>query len=384
MTSLLIEDTARNNLRSWCTATLGAGTSRGAVINPFSTGPVASQSKPAAHRIASEIREAGGEVWFDAMTHILQMPAVGDFRYYGQWDLWDGARSQLMTRVLRRDHIARVFEIQRSIDATPLAPTVLANSSTGAELVAVVSLLEEAIELDSDCWASLSGTPTFWSGGPDLDALVGTLAQFEPRGWFLSVVRPDEYLPVRTTSDEIAGLCRTVRSLSEFAPVHISHGDFAGLPAIAAGAWSIGTGWDNRQRVLQPGSFVERGESTGGGGWFQRPTFERLFAFLPRVAAELMFAQDRTLAGNVFAGSLHPDGPKEAFFHHAEALSNLCFEVSAGSHEDRYRTLVMLYETAIRDWADASSSVDRPDESSSWISPLLGGLRSYGTTEGWT
>ncbi len=384
MTTLLIEDTARNNLASWGAENVARGACRGATLNPFSTAPVASQSKPSAHRIAEQIRAAGGEVWFDSLTHALQMPNVGDFRYYSQWDLWEGEAGVLTTRANRRDHALRVFEIQDSLRARALAPTVLAHSATGAELVALVSLLEDALDVRSDCWASVSGTPTFWAGGPDLDALVGTLAQLEPAGWFLSVARADDGLPTRPSVSEIAGLCRTVRSLSEFARVHISHGDLSGLPAVAAGAESVGSGWDTRQRVLHYGSFAERTPSTGGGGWFQRPSFEGLLAFIPRSASELMFSQDSALARRVFPGALHPAGPKEAFNHHLDVLGRLTDAVGSGSYESRWDALCDIYREALSDWPAAAAAAQLTDEADHWVQPFLDGLIEYGDGEGWS
>jgi hypothetical protein len=380
----LIEDTARNNLASWTAERVAAGAARGAVINPFCTGPVASQSKPAAQRIAEQIRAAGGEVWFDSMTHVLSMPNTGDFRYYEQWGLWDGTAGTLTTRAQRRDHIQRVFDLQSRLGAPHLAPTVLAHSSTGAELVAVMSLLEDALEVDPDCWASISGTPSFWSGGPNLDALVGTLAQMSPAGWFLSVARADDTLPVRPSPSEIAGMCRTVRSLSEFTSVHVSHGDLAGMPAVAAGAESVSTGWDARQRVLHYASFTERLPATGGGGgWFQRPTFQGLLASLPRAPAELMFQQNGRIAQGLFAGQLHPTGPKEAFNHHLDVVGTLTDRLSSTSYEDRYQALRTSYEMAKADWPIAATAAQREDESDVWIDPFLAGLMEYGSTEGW-
>lgn len=384
MTQILIQDTARNNLASWAADAVAAGAAAGAVIDPFSSSPVATGSKAPAHRIAEQIRMAGGTVWFDAMTHALQMPGVGDFRYYGQWDLWGDVRGIFTTRAQRRDHVSRVFEIQEALGAVPLAPTVLAHSASGNELVAAVALLEEAQDLNPACWGSLVGTPTFWSGGADLDAFVGTVAQIGAAGWFVSVARSEESLPPKSTVAEVEGMCRTIRSLSEFAPVHIAHGDLAGLPGVAAGATSLGTGWDARQRMLNYGSFAERTQTNGGGGWFQRPTFEGLLAFVPRGVAEVMFAQDETFARSVFTGSLHPGGPREAFDHHLKALGNLYDRiVVVDDYESRFRALRDIYSAAAGDWPRAAASGEASDESDIWIQPYLRGLQGYGSSEGW-
>lgn len=385
MTRTLIQDTARNNLAGWVADAVASGAASGAVIDPFSSSPVATGSKAPAHRIAEQIGAAGGTVWFDAMTHALQMPGVGDYRYYSQWDLWGDVQGVLTTRAQRRDHVSRVFEIQATLGAAPLAPTVLAHSASGNELVAAVSLLEEALDTNRDCWGTLAGTPTFWSGGADLDAFIGTVAQIGPAGWFVSVARSEDALPPRPTVSEVEGMCRTIRSLSEFAPVHISHGDLAGLPGIAAGASSIGTGWDARQRMLHYASFAERTQVTGGGGWFQRPTFEGLLAFIPRGAAEVMFAQNETFARSIFTGALHPGGPREAFDHHLAVLGGLCDRIADhDDHESRFRALHAIYSAAAVDWPRAATAGETGDESDIWIQPYLSGLVGYGVGEGWT
>ena len=383
MTRILLQDTARNNLASWASDAAASGAASGAVIDAFSSSPVATRYKAPAHRIADQVRMAGGSVWFDAMTHALQMPGIGDYRYYSQWDLWGDVQGALTTRAQRRDHVSRVFEIQAALGAAPLAPTVLAHSASGNELVVAVSLLEEALDTNRDCWGSLVGTPTFWSGDADLDAFIGTLAQIGPAGWFISVARSEETLPPRPTVPEVEGMCRTVRSLSEFAPVHISHGDLAGLPGIAAGAASVGTGWDARQRMLNYTSFSERTQATGGG-WFQRPTFEGLLAFVPRGVAEVMFAQDDNFARSIFTGALHPSGPREAFDHHLKVLDSLCNRVvSDDDYESRFRSLDAMYTAAVSVWPRAAVSGETNDESDVWISPYLNGLRGYGSSEGW-
>lgn len=384
MTGILIQDTARNNLASWASEAIAGGLASGAVIDSFSSSPVATASKAPAHRIAEQIGDAGGAIWFDAMTHALQLPGVGDFRYYGQWDLWGDTPGALTTRAQRRDHVSRVFAIQAALGAAPLAPTVLAHSASGNELVAAVSLLEEALEASQECWGTLAGTPSFWSGGADLDAFIGTLAQIGPAGWFVSVIRTEESLPPRPTVPEVEGMCRTIRSLSEFAPVHISHGDLAGLPGIAAGAASVGTGWDARQRMLHHASFAERLPSAGGGGWFQRPTFEGLLAFLPRGVAEVIFARDETLGRSIFTGALHPGGPHEAFNHHLSVLGRVCDRVDAHDvHESRFRALRDMYSEAVAVWPRAASVGGITDESDVWIQPYISGLTRYGVSEGW-
>lgn len=378
----LLEDTKRNNLVSWCSEAFDDGSVAGAVLNPFCSPAVSTSFKKSAAHQAAVVTGMGADVWFDAMTHVLQMTSADDFATYDQWGLWDGSRGAVGSRSQRKFHLDRVFEIQAACGAQPLAPTVLLNSAAGTEVVAAVALVEEALDTVDSCWGTVAGTSAFWAGGAELDALVGTLAQLAVGGWFVSVVRPTDNFPVRASADEVAGLCRAVRSLSEFVPIHVSHGDLAALPAVAAGATSIGTGWDARQRVLAMSTFEYRAP-TGGGGWFARNTLEGLFAFLSRADVARLFAQDAALASSVFVGALHPDGPKEAFLHHVASLANLLGAIGDVPYEDRWQRLSSLYEDSVADWAAARAAAQLTESSAEWVDAYLAGLNAYAHEEGW-
>lgn len=93
--SILIQDSARNNVPTWVERAVKAGAARGAVLSPFASPVSGNGYKIDASAVAKRVVDAGGELWFDATTHALQMPQVGDFRYYDQWDLWSGTRGAL-------------------------------------------------------------------------------------------------------------------------------------------------------------------------------------------------------------------------------------------------------------------------------------------------
>jgi hypothetical protein len=230
---------------------------------------------------------------------------------------------------------------------------------------------------------TIAGSSTFWSATDTLDAHIGALAQLDVEGWFLVQARYDTAMPVPTSPDEVSGLCRTSRSLGEGSFVHISHGDMAALPAIAAGASSIGTGWDTRQRVCAFASYVERPPSGDGGGWFKRPTLRGLFGFLHRQHAELLRAGDSNLSTRLVPGPLPADAAQESFEHHAEVLQGLVDELLALSFEDRYRLLMTMYETSEADWHLVSNHAPLPSDQSAWISSFRDGLAQYGAEEGW-
>jgi hypothetical protein len=165
--------------------------------------------------------------------------------------------------------------------------------------------------------------------------------------------------------------------------VHISHGDLAALPAIAAGATSVGTGPDSRQRVCAFASYEERDPTASGGGWFKRPTIQGLFALMSRGEAERLTVQNPALATRLLPGALHPDGPKEAFLHHAACLARIISLVSGGSFEDRFRALDQLYAAADVDWPDAAAAAGVTSASMQWVATLDAGLRLYAASEGW-
>jgi hypothetical protein len=381
--TVLIEDTPRNTLAAWVREAVDAGVARGAIVSPFSSPFVGNSYKPSGARIIEQLQEVGAEVWFDAATHALQMPGVGDFRYYDGWGLWGGDRADLSNAGLQRDHVSRVIETQGALGCPPLGPTVLLQTTAGRNLEIALRMAEQALAANDNSNLTIAGTPAFWAGGDDLDAAVGVLAQFDAKGWVLTVARPTTDLPVGSSPEEMAGLCRTARSLAAFGPVHISHGDLAGLPAVAAGARSIGTGSDLRQRVCAFASYEARDPSSGGGGWFKRPTIQGLFALLSRGEAERLSNQDSVLAAQLFPGALHPDGGKEAFLHHAACLSRIIELVSLANLEDRFRALDELYSAALADWPRAADAAGTASASAQWVTPLRNGLRLYARNEGW-
>lgn len=377
--SVLLEDSPRN-LLTWITDAITLGLGKGAVLTPWASPAESKPHRRSAAEHAEEIRKVGGELWFDPTTHALQMGGVGDFRYYDEYDLWTGPRGDLTTRSNRDGHVRKVFEIQADLGAQHLAPTILLHHGESATSQQALDLAKESMKQDPDCWLSIAGTSPFWASGAALDAHIGALAQLGPKGWFLTVARPLSSLPVEAHPEEVHGLCRTVRALSEYAQVHISHGDLAGLPAVAAGAQSLGTGWDQRQRACAFASYNARGE--GGGGWYKRPTFPGLLGSLKRAEADLLERVDPGRAGRL--GPVPPPGPQEAFRHHVGVINALMSRIAAPvSYEGRYRALASLYAAATGEWPPVSRLTSCDLNESDWITDLDSGLGMYGHGEGW-
>lgn len=382
--SVLVEDSPRNNLAAWTCDAIAAGSVEGAVLSPFTSPYVGNTYKQSARRTIERLVDAGGDVWLDSATHALQMPGVGDFRYYDGWDLWGGARGDLSSPAMIRDHVLRVLEAQGSLGVSRLAPSILLHGPDPAAYEVALTLASEAASADESARITIAGSPAFWSGGDELDNFVAAVADVGGAGYFLVVARPTADLPVSTSATEVAGLCRTARSLEQFGPVHVSHGDFAALPAVAAGAQSIGSGWDTRQRVCSYTSYEVRDPTSGGGGWFKRPTMAGLFAFLTRAEAERLSSQDRSLFERLHRGPIHPDGPKEAFLHHVSVLNEVSTAVADLDFGPAYSELLARYRAAVEDWPDAAAAAGTAALSALWVDPLLEGLVSYGEQEGWT
>lgn len=379
--SVLIEDSPRN-LAAWIVEAVNQGSAQGCVITPWATPKIGKPHRRSADDMAAMVRGEGGEVWFDAITHALQMGGVGDYRYYDEYDLWAGSRGDLSTAAHRTDHVRLVFEQQDALQATRLAPTVLLHHGETQTSLHALELATEAVDQDPKCWLSIAGTSPFWSSGDALDAHIGALAQLDPAGWFVTVARPLSSLPVQAPLEETFGLCRTIRALSEYAPVHVSHGDLAGLPGIAAGAYSVGTGWDQRQRVCSYPSFAARANNGDGGGWYKRPTFDGLYGSLKEGEAQLLNSADPALTATL--GGLPAPGPREAYMAHTATLTTFVDQLLAASgYQARYVTLRDSYVAALTEWPAVSRLTSCELGGAEWVAPLAAGLNLYGAAEGW-
>lgn len=379
---LLVEDTARNNLVSWTERAVQAGTAKGAILSPFSSPRLNNGYKQSAQQTSDRIREYEGEFWFDPATHALQMPNVGDFRYYQDWNLWgNNARNVLGSKGDQRDHVRRVFDIQDALGAPHLGPTVLLHSPQSTTSQRALELAEVAAEEDPNCYLTIAGDSAFWSAGNVLDAHVGGLAQISPSGWLLVVARNSAVLPVPAAREEVHGLCRTTRSLSDDGPVHISHGDLAALPAMVAGAATIGTGWDPRQRVCAYSSYAQRGTGGDGGQWFAQTTLEGLLSLLARADTELLHSGDEVLAERLLPGTV-PPGPPERWDHHAQVLHAAASSL-AGGGPAAYEALKAAYGAARNDWAAAVAVIGGSSRADAWLREVSAGLDLFAGTEGW-
>lgn len=379
---IVIEDTARNTLPAWTTEAAGTLPITGVILSPFMTPRRGTHHHQSAEPLIARLHDEGIAVWVDPETHALQMPAVGDFRYYDDWSLWNGGRGQLSDPAELRDHVERVFATQDALGVPHFGPTILLHSAQSQSSVLALQLSQIATELDSESRLAIAGDSAFWSAGSALDAHVGALMQLAAPSWSLSVARHFTDLPVPCMTEEVHGLCRTARALSEDADVHISHGDLAALPAIAAGATTLGTGWDPRQRVLAYTSYEARTTGTSGGQWFQQVTLQGLLSLLRNSEAATLYQQDRALATRLLPGQV-PPGAKEAFLHHVDVLGSIVNDLMQASHQDAYTDLAARYGAAVGEWPDVAAALGITSRANGWLASLRGGLSRYGATEGY-
>jgi hypothetical protein len=386
--TILIEDSPRNTIPKWSEEAPAAAGVAGVVLSPFTTPRSNTGYKPGMQATIDRLRDAGLDVYIDPASHVMQMPGMGDVRYYDDYDLWSGVRGDISTEASRREHIRRVFELQDRSGVPRLAPTALLHAPTSTTSMQALDLAHEAADIcqrdGTTCMGFVAGSGSFWSGA-SLDSHIGAIAQVDVAGWFVVEVHAMNGLPVPVQAPEIYGQCRTVRALSELSPfVHVSHGDFAALPLVAAGATSVGTGSDTRQRVCAYTSYTARDPDASGGGWFQRPTLEHLCGFLTRQDADVLENVDVALSNTIVPGALHADQVQVAFDHHVSCLGRLVAQVrGAGGPEDRFHELVAIYNRAIAAWTATQVHVSPASGPESWIDPLHGGLIAYGHTEGW-
>lgn len=382
MSALLIHDSGRAGKLNVVLNAIGHGQATGMILSPFETPPDTIPRRPAAIEVIDAVRGAGGEVWMDPATYGALTPGATRIAVYGQWTLWPGGRNLQETALL--EHVGAVVNVQGRLDLTPIAPTISIASAESRYADTALAMAERALQTDDRSYLSITGPTSFWTSGAALDAFVGSLVQLRPQGWFVAITRDSiSYPPASLDPVEVAGICRTIRSLSmRGAPVIAGYGDLGGLPSVAAGATRIGTGGDLKQRCCAEASFRDAPEPRRPS---TRVTFRELMASLKRPEAERLEAGDVAVSRRLVPGPLPPSDRNSAWQHHFRCLSELVDRVaSAGNAQDRASRLARMYDQALLDWADATP-LARPLDAGArdWIDPLREGFTVYVQDEGW-
>lgn len=380
--TILLQDGAANSHRAWCEEAVSQRVAQGAIISPFFTPATPRRGQAIGATLADCVRSAGGEVHFDATTHAAVLPGVDNWTSYNTWDLWEGARGDLSTDNLRLAHVERVFAHQVTLGAPSLAPTVALDSASGSDAEVALGLAEIAAAASPDTAQSLAGRRGFWLS-EDLDQYVGMLAQLRAPVWFVTFVREsDEYPPDARDVMQLAAFCRTVDSLARRSRVVVCHGDLFGLPAVAAGADALGTGWHTKQRVCSPATF-QTGEDQVRRQAFWL-TYEVLLARLHQNDSDILNARDRARAERLYSGPISATR-RDARLHHLAGIGRTVGAVTTAT--DRIAELRARYEVAMRELDDLSARYGPVHGRTrfAYIDGLFAGLEAYARDEGrWT
>lgn len=382
--TLFVQDGKALGHRTWLQEALERNLVQGAIISPFATPQESEPRRPSAMTIAQDARDRGGEVIFDSTTHALMMPGVTETDIYNTWDLWSGDPGDLSSPTLATDHVQRVFEVQRTLGAPLLVPTIpLAGATFDPNARTMLELAEIGATQGAEVWQSLAGQRAFWASGSTLDLFVGELAQLHAPVWVLTFVRDRGlYPPDSSDTDAIAGFARTVHSLSVRSRVVVAHSDFFGLISLAAGADAIGTGWHSGQRVFSSDSYIER----SGGRNMRYVTHGTLLARLKPDVAELLDRANAALAYRWRDNNAFPLDDAAARAIHLQALGTRADEVKLGADQaGRVERLRALYDTAQGGWTRLMAllpGVVSQADTESWVGQLRAGLEQYAAAEG--
>lgn len=377
----MLQDSSRSGKRTWTLDLLQRGVAAGIALSPFATPKVAAPRRPSARDVVDSVYDEGGEVLFDPATHAVALPTTNKWEIYDGWDLWSGPRGDLSTADLRNDHVLRVLDAQAELGVSPIAPTLSLGTSTGLDAERSLYLAAAARSQGSDVGLSIVGTAAFWSQGRPLDDYVGQIAQLRPARVYLSVMRVDLGYPPQALAAEIEGVCRSVHSLSRRSEVVVQFADLLGLPALAAGASAIGTGWDLRQRILAPDAFRL---TTTIRRTANRITYGGLLGVLKRVEAERLVRADRALSVRLVPGVL-PGNGNPLWEHHLEVVAAEIAAVTGPADRQAASAALSTRYAAVRADFARVEGLARPLEAGAadWLAALALGLTNYMTGEGW-
>ena len=279
------------------------------------------------------------------------------------------------------DHVKRAIGESQGLGLTPIAPTVVLESSASPEAAQALAMAADATSLAEKIGLAIVGTGSFWSQGRLLDDYVGQVAQLRPSVVMLTVMRSQLDYPPAAGRAEVSGLCRSVYSLSRRTEVIVQHSDLFGLPALAAGATAIGTGWDLRQRIAAETAYIAATRILRSG---QRVTYRSLYGALRRRPAEALYARNRVLSDQLVPGPL-PLGPLGHWEHHIGTLDLLATAATFQPQpRDRVVGLRAAYAAALAEFGRVDRLIQpRSPAAASWIQPVDAGLGDFASGEGW-
>lgn len=387
MSGVLIHDSRVVGHRKWTKEAVDAGHASGMIVNPFSTPRIAEDRHPNAATLSDDMQDRKASFVFDAMTHARELPTTNKLEFYNQWGLWPSGSRDLSDASVRVGHVQQVFDVQAGLQAPFLAPTVQIANPVSRSADIALELASVARGLHRRAWQSLAGTRQFWSSGAALDGYVGSLATLRAPVWLLTVA--NEFVvgaePDLKDIAAFAGLCRTIRSLARRSRVILCYADYAGLPAIAAGADTVGTGWHRAQRTFDPMAGAFHIDSDPGvRRQAEYVTQGRIHAVLRRDAGDQIVRWNSARADTIRGGPRPPSANVERM-HHLRQLRLVVDEINAESRPlERYELLRDRYARASSDFDELIANVPaiKSHDKEVWNIDPSAVLVSYAAGEG--
>lgn len=398
MSLLLLHDTTRTQAKAWPQRYVAGGLAAGLILTPHASPPEGRSRRPAASERAEVVEEGGGFVLVDPASHAALTDVSDD---YDRWGLWPGSTRGDFDAPSYERHTEAVFHMQGRLGAPFLIPVPALEQPGSIRANQVADVTDRAVEIakgvlievhggdvtrdDVEVWGTVAGHPTFWAAGSVLDHYITRLTEADIDGWYLVPVRSESALPVTPTASEVAGLCRTVFSLSTWrTPVIVGNANLLGLPALAAGATYIGTGYDTKQRVFEPRIHEPPDpDDEGRGGWLERVLAERLLTSLPGANVRLLYQEEPELAREVIGSPTQPNPGGENTEHHLRILRDLAAHVSSEDRgSDAAGVLLHMYGRS-RSYAKRVEEASGFGEIIAQIEPYERGVEQWLRDEDW-
>lgn len=385
--TILLHDGRRGGHVAWLKEMITAGLADGAILNPFATPPSSIPRHPSATAVIADLRDGqplgstGPEILFDSASWAAVLPGTDSWQVYDEWDLWPHhTRGDLSDAGAIADHVREVFKVQSELGVPYLGPTVAVDSPTGQAAETALELAAEANRQQRGCMITLCGTNSFWRGGPALDAYIGRLARLRASTCYVVPLRDRARYPADLTdTDAIAGWLRSIHSLSLRSRIIAAYTDHLGVIAAAAGADTVGTGWDQGQRVCSPDAF--RTSEPGGQNINYSPHPGLLARFTEAVSRGLGDLAS-TFAEAMRWGETIPSDMREHREQHFRALNEQVTAVlSAGAAPaDRYPVVRHMLTGADLSWNQAvalGAQGVSSNEKALWLDGMRSGFEAY-------
>lgn len=383
--NLLLHDSKRNVGVSWPGRYVGTNTVAGLVLCLHNTPPEthATQYLKGPSERRDPVTQQDGTFLVDACSHVDLTNL--DPATYPHWDLWPvGAVGEFDDAAAYEAHVERVFEIQADLGAPPMIPCPALERPDSNAAQAVLDVFGTATAIEDAPIATIAGTATFWSAGPDLDRFLAAATSGDITRWHLVPVRDTLGWPVTPGVAELVGMLQatyTLRSSGDF--VFWANVDVMGLPLAAAGATHIGTGYDRKQRCLHPESHEP--VDAEGGRWLDHVALDEALSAVRAQEAQQIVTADTALARRLLPGGQVPQGSTAKTDHHFDVLGRALRDVHSHTFGEvaSDHLLNRMYGRARRliDDIERSTTIDSLVET--WIRTYERGLETWRTDEGW-